>query len=408
MTRDVYSTAARLRAGGTPFVLATVVASYPPQSVRPGAKAIVHADGTIEGWVGGGCVRPVVTQEAGEALSDGRPRLVRINAGTAAADAPARHGDVREYPMTCQGEGGVEIYLEPVLAAPRLVVLGHTPVAQSLARWGVELGFDVVAASLGATAELFPPDVRLAADAPSALAGADGATWVVVATMGAGDEEALAAAAASDAPYVGLVASRKKARQLVEYVRESGVAAERLARVKYPAGLDLGGMSAPEIALSILAEIVQRRYAARGTPPEKQDALAGPRLRDPTVADRTTPSHADGATPSAASATSSPQPASSRAATHAASHGATHAPPDTASTSAAASRADPHASGAAAPRRGRSLAVAPFPLDPVCGMPVNPAEARHTLVVGGETLYFCCPHCKAAYVRRQHAPEAEA
>src|SRR5215211_3857411 len=142
MPPDIYTTLARLRAEGTPFVLATVVASHPPQSVRPGAKAIVYADGTVEGWVGGGCVRPVIVREAAEALGDGRPRLVRMNVGNAAS--PVHHGDVREYPMTCQGEGGVEIYLEPMLAAPRLVVLGHTPVAQALARWGGELGFDVV------------------------------------------------------------------------------------------------------------------------------------------------------------------------------------------------------------------------------------------------------------------------
>src|SRR4029453_12458128 len=112
MPDDIYTKAAHLRSDHTPFVMATVVASCPPQSVRPGAKAIVHADGTIDGWVGGGCVRPVVLQEAADALTDGRPRLVRMNAGTGAdADATdaTRHGDVREYPMTCQGEGGIEI-----------------------------------------------------------------------------------------------------------------------------------------------------------------------------------------------------------------------------------------------------------------------------------------------------------
>src|SRR5256885_17261064 len=127
MIDDVYATAARLRTSRTPFVLATVVASYPPQSVRPGAKAIVHTDGTIDGWVGGGCVRPVVLQEARDALGDGRPRLVRMNVATS---APTHHGApsaspgqvVREVPITCHGEGGVEIYLEPVFAAPLLVV----------------------------------------------------------------------------------------------------------------------------------------------------------------------------------------------------------------------------------------------------------------------------------------------
>src|SRR5690348_11163442 len=108
---DIFTTAAQLRADRTPFVMATVVASYPPQSVRPGAKAIVHPDGAIDGWVGGGCVQPVVRHESAEALADGRPRLVRMNAGEGTADSTAtRHGDVREYPMTCQGEGGIEIY----------------------------------------------------------------------------------------------------------------------------------------------------------------------------------------------------------------------------------------------------------------------------------------------------------
>ena len=167
MTTDLFLTAAKLRADRTPFVLATVVASYPPQSVRPGAKAIVHADGTIDGWIGGGCVRPVVIQESADALNDGRPRLVRMNAG-ASADADAtdatRHGDVREYPMTCQGEGGIEIYLEPVLASPRLVLLGHTPVVQSLAGMGTELGFEVVVGTSVVSSDAFPPGVRVSPD----------------------------------------------------------------------------------------------------------------------------------------------------------------------------------------------------------------------------------------------------
>jgi xanthine dehydrogenase accessory factor len=318
MDADIYDKASHLRADGTPFVLATVVASYAPQSVRPGAKAIIHADGTLDGWVGGGCVRPVILQEAAEALVDGRPRLVRMNVGN--ATAPARHGDVREYPMTCQGEGGVEVYLEPVLATPRLVVLGHTPVAQSLARIGRELGFEIVVASMGGSAEQFPHGTHVAADAPAALAGADLFTAVVVATMGAGDEDALAAAVSSDASYVGLVASRKKATHLLEYVRATGVASERLARVKFPAGLDLGGMTAAEIAVSIAAEIVQRRYAAQGAEP----------------------------------ATAAPASA----------------------------------------------------VDPVCGMPVDPATATHTLLVGEETIYFCCPHCKARFERSRRESKA--
>ena len=228
---DILDRVAELREAGASFVLATVVASYPPQSVRAGAKAVILADGTIEGWLGGGCVRPVVLEEAREALAAGAPRLVRMNAGMTRAESVQ---GVRDYPMTCQGEGGVEIYLEPMQPLRRLCVLGDTPVARALAALAKMVGYVVIAS---------PND----------------ADTVVVATMGMGDEEALTAAATSGAAYVGLVASRKKAAFLFDYLRANGVPNEQLARVKAPAGLDLGGMQPEEIALSIVAEIVQHR-----------------------------------------------------------------------------------------------------------------------------------------------------
>jgi xanthine dehydrogenase accessory factor len=181
-------------------------------------------------------------------------------------------------------------------------VVGETPVAQALVRLAGDVGFAVSSA--------LPEDRR--------TLGAS--TAVVVATMGPGDEEALAAASASGAAYVGLVASRKKAAYLFDFLRASGVPSEQLARVKAPAGLDLGGMTSGEIALSILAEIVQRRHGA-----------ATPRRRTPDAK--------------------------------------------------------------------RALTVATLPVDPICGMPVDPATAKHTLTTERETLYFCCPHCKAAYAK---------
>lgn len=305
MTDDVFATAAHLRADGKPFVLATVVAAYAPQSVRPGAKAIIYADGSIDGWIGGGCVRPVIVQEAADALEQRTPRLVRMNAAISVA---AEHGDVHDYAMTCQGEGGVEVYLEPVLPADRLVIFGRTPVARALARLGTELSLDVI-------------------DASAAGAAIPAGAWIVIATMGAGDEDALAAAVDSDAAYIGLVASRKKGRYLIDYVRASGVSDERLTRVKFPAGLDFGGTTPSEIALSILAEIEQQRHARRRAAGEKSQVKPAP-------------------------------------------------------------------------------VAAAFATDPICGMSVNQAEARHTLVVHGETIYFCCPHCKATYERRVRESEA--
>ncbi|HEY7233265.1 MAG TPA: XdhC family protein [Gemmatimonadaceae bacterium] len=304
---DILERVSELRASRTPFVLATVVASYPPQSVRAGAKAVVLADGALEGWIGGGCIRPIVLDEAREALASGRPRLVRMNAGGEGDNA---HPGVRVHPMTCQGEGGLEIYLEPMLPAPRLCVLGETPVAQALRSLAGEVGHVTVA---------IPND----ADA------------VVVATMGVGDEDALAAAASSGAAYVGLVASRKKARFLFDYLRACGVPNESLERVKAPAGLDLGGMTAGEIALSILAEIVQRRHTADRHPAERSD------------------------------------------------EGSAFATGD---------------EGARAPT-ARASSDERSAVDPICGMTVDRATAKHTLEFGGETYYFCCPHCKASFAK---------
>ena len=332
---DILSRAGSLRGARTPFVLATVVAALPPQSVRPGTRAIVHADGTIEGWIGGGCVRPLILQEAREALADGAPRLVRMNPGGEGTDP--RPG-VRVYAMTCQGEGGVEIFLEPVRPAPRVIVLGETPVASAVARLASELDFDVVQASPAHPVSAGSPGAGTTDVA--ALRDADASSFVVVATMGAGDEEALAAAAGSGAGYVGLVASAKKARFLVEYARSAGVSAEALERVKAPAGLDLGGMTPAEIALSILAEIVQRRHAARVTSAPTVTRASG--VSVPVVADVVAPVE-----------------------------------------------------------KGRM--DGDLPRDPICGMPVDPATARHTVVEGSRTVYFCCPHCRADYLQARGA-----
>ena len=249
---DVFERVVQLRGRREAFVLATVVASYPPQSVRMGAKAVILGDGTIEGWIGGGCIRPVILDEARDAIATGVPRLVRMNAGEGRGEHSRA---IRDYPMTCQGEGGVEIYLEPMLPVPRLCVLGDTPVAQALKALARTLGHAMV-------------------DAPN------DASAVVVATMGGGDEEALAAAATSGAAYVGLVASRKKATFLFDYLRANGVPNEQLARVKAPAGLDLGGMTPGEIALSILAEVVQQQHVGAGRP---ERAFGPPLKADPAV-----------------------------------------------------------------------------------------------------------------------------
>ena len=255
MWNDVLDLAARLRADREPFVLATVVARDRPQSAPMGARAVIRSDGSVTGWVGGGCVKPAVVDESLDALRDGKPRLVRIGS-PAEADAPP---GIRHYPMTCHGGGRVEVYVEPVHPKARLLVFGVTPVARALTELAGALAFEIAVVDPAANDDAFPRahQVLTSLEGASALLGEG--TSVVVATQGTGDEEALEVALGGPSSYVGLVASRKKGRGVVDFLAGRGVASEALGRVRYPAGLDLGGMEPPEIALSILAEIVAVR-----------------------------------------------------------------------------------------------------------------------------------------------------
>ncbi len=233
-----------------------------PTSARPGARGIVHPDGTIEGWVGGSCAQPIVVREALRALADGQPRLLRLSR-TPPSDS--RRGDgIIELVMTCHSGGTLEIYVEPQLPAPALWVTGTTPIAGALATLGSGLGFAVTVVDPVADPEMLPSTVRVIREAD--LAGLDGTrqAYVVVASQGQWDEEALEAALARDVAYVGLVASPTRAAAVRAYLGENGVPPERLAALRAPAGIDLGAETAEEIALSILAEIVQVRRGRAG------------------------------------------------------------------------------------------------------------------------------------------------
>ena len=277
---DILREAARLAAAGEPFALATVVSVQRPASARRGDRGIVTADGALVGWVGGACSEPIVVREALRAVAEGAPRLVRIG-------PPGTPGgiDVVCAESHCASEGVVEVLVEPELPAPLLAVVGDGPAARTLAELAATIGWRV-------TDEV---DV--------------GAAAVVVATMGTNDEESLAAALAGTAGYVALVASARRAGVVLGALREAGVPEEALARVRSPAGLDLGPCTQEEIAVAVLAELVAWRHA--GTP--------------------------------------------------------VVAPPAEA-------------------------------VDPVCGMTVAVDGAAHTAEHGGRTWYFCCPHCRAAFL----------
>jgi xanthine dehydrogenase accessory factor len=241
-------------AGGGPYALATVVRVDPPVSSRVGDKAVVSADGRLDGWVGGACAEPIVVREALAALAEGRPRLVRITpAELAAADRPAAEPGVVEAVSTCPSGGGLEVFVEPVGTAPRLLVCGRTPVARTLARLAEAVGYDVSGVD--------------DADLDGLRAGAAGpGDAVVVASMGHYDEEALAAALRTRAGYVGMVGSRRRAATVLEALRRRGVPDAELRRVASPAGLDLGPSTQPEIAVAILAELIRERHRRAAAP----------------------------------------------------------------------------------------------------------------------------------------------
>ena len=229
-----------------------------PTSARPGAHGIVHPDGTIEGWVGGSCAQPVVVREALHALADGQPRLLRLS-----KDAPAegRRGDgVIELVMTCHSGGTLEIYVEPNLPPPLLWVAGTTPIASALVELGSAAGFRVTVFDPIADVGAFPNAAQVLTDTNLVAVEPGSSPYIVVATQGQWDEEALAGALRRDARYVGLVASPTRATAVRSWLREeTGLAEDRLAALRAPAGLDLGAETAEEVALSILAELVQVR-----------------------------------------------------------------------------------------------------------------------------------------------------
>src|SRR6476660_1663530 len=255
---SMFARAAELEAAARPFAVATVVAVKRPTSARPGASGIVHADGTIEGWVGGSCAQPVVVREALRSIADGQPRLLRLS-----RDGPGegrRADGVIELVMTCHSGGTLEIYVEPHIPAPQLWVIGTTPIAGALARLGSAAGWRVTVIDPIAESDAFPGVDRVHASADIRGLDPEASPYVVVASQGIWDEEAVGLALTREASYVGLVASPTRAAVVRDWLREeTTVGNERIAALRAPAGLDLGAETAEAVALSILAVPVQVR-----------------------------------------------------------------------------------------------------------------------------------------------------
>ncbi len=256
---------ADLRATGKAFAVATVVRTLEATSAKPGAKALVAADGTIHaGWVGGGCVRGAIGRAAREAVEDGQTRFVSLRPeevleAEGVAPGEERSG-VKFARNGCPSKGSMDIFIEPVLPQPVLRVCGSGPVALALAQLGKGFDFDLRLAAPGletapegvAHVETFAFDTQSDAD-----------RYVVIATQGKGDEAALRAALNAGGDYIAFVGSRRKFATLRARLEADGVATGALDAVRAPAGLDIKAITPDEIALSILAEIVVARRGAQ-------------------------------------------------------------------------------------------------------------------------------------------------
>lgn len=308
MSHSLLDLAYQLTQAGEPFVMATVVWCERPTSAKPGAQAIIQENGQMTGWIGGSCAQPVVLREAARVLREGgEPFLLRLGS----SDTGIARDNVRVFPMTCASGGVLDIYMEPHVLPPQLLLIGDSPVIVELSRMASQLDFAVT--------QLAQPDlsqVRMTEQ-----------TYILVATHGQYDEDALEQALRSPARYIGMVGSRRRAEACRDYLRSSGLSEQQIVRLKAPAGLDIGAITAQEIAASILAELVQVRRR-------------GPITGDTSFTEDTP-----------------------------------------------------------AEREKEADVLPATAIDPVCGMIVETATARHHSTLDDQVFYFCCPACKRLFER---------
>jgi xanthine dehydrogenase accessory factor len=256
MNRELLALAADLSRRHQPFLVATVVWARGPSSGKRGSSAIIDADGKVTGWIGGACAEPVVRREAREAIADGKPRLLFL--GTPEDIREVNRPDVISVPISCTSEGALEVFLEPMLPQPHVVVVGRSPAVKMLTDLAVALDWRVTVVDEDGHPEDHPGtgEVITTLTMPE---GSDARTAVVVATQGHYDEPALEAALGTDAGYIGLVASAKRAETVIGYLADRGVPKVQLDRITAPAGIDLGHIQPREIGVAILAQLVALR-----------------------------------------------------------------------------------------------------------------------------------------------------
>lgn len=258
MNQELLALAADLSRRHQPFLVATVVWARGPSSGKRGSSAVIDAEGNVTGWIGGACAEPVVRREAREAIADGKPRLLFL--GTPDDIAEVNRPDVISVPISCTSEGALEVFLEPMLPQPHVVAIGRSPAVKTLTHLAAALDWRVTVVDDGGHAEDHPEagEVITSSTLPDGIVAG---TSIVIATQGHYDEPALEAALATDAGYIGLVASRKRADTVLGYLEDRGVPRDQLDRITAPAGIDLGHIQHREIGVAVLAQLVALRAA---------------------------------------------------------------------------------------------------------------------------------------------------
>jgi xanthine dehydrogenase accessory factor len=268
---DVLELVSAMKARGSPFALATVVRTVSATAAKAGAKAVIMPDGSISGgWIGGGCARAAVLKAAKESIADGRVRLISVQPGDLLDELGVAPGQfragVRFAKNSCPSQGTMDIFVEPMLPKPEVVVCGSSPVAVAIVDLGTRLGFLMTACAPAAEQGAFG-EVERRIEGYVLPATSENRRYIVISTQGRGDEAALQAAMSVEADYVAFVGSKRKIETLKAKLIDTGADPERLTRIHSPAGLDLGAITPEEIALSVLAEIVaERRKGQRSEP----------------------------------------------------------------------------------------------------------------------------------------------
>ncbi len=254
MSNEYFEKLAELNAAEVPFAVATVIKITGSVSAKTGAKSIIDGNGeTLFGWVGGGCAEEAVREAALESLRDGQTRIVPLDLDD----------EILGVGMPCGGT--MEVYVEPYMPRPELMIVGHGRIAEVLAQLAHTVHFSITVNDSSATREAFPLAERLiTSDLDFSQMQVGPFTYVVVVTQHKGDQHSIKKALEGQGPYIGLVASTKRAKLVFEYLLDEGVAPEELKRVHSPAGLDFSGTTPEEIALSIIGEMVSIRRGGSG------------------------------------------------------------------------------------------------------------------------------------------------